>query len=147
MNTILCFLCLSIIGWICLFIGLAQSRRFRARTTVETCRVEGIIQGYEVEEKPWGRGPTAKCYHPVVCFTVDGHPYTATADFYYLEMRGQDHKHPPEGSAVILYINPSNPFRFHLEQEKDDKGMVRIGIYCIILAAVVSAVCALVFKW
>ena len=62
-------------------------------------------------------------------------------------MRGQDHKHPPEGSAVILYINPSNPFRFHLEQEKDDKGMVRIGIYCIILAAVVSAVCALVFKW
>jgi hypothetical protein len=61
-------------------------------------------------------------------------------------MRGHDPNRPPEGSAVILYINPSNPFRFHLEQEKDDKGMVRIGIYCIILAAVVSAVCALVLK-
>ena len=74
MNTILCFLCLSLIGWICLFIGLAQSRRFRARVAVETIRVEGIIQSYEVEEKPWGRGPTAKCYHPVVGFSVDGHP-------------------------------------------------------------------------
>lgn len=147
MNTILCFLCLSLIGWICLFIGFAQSRRFRARVAVETDRAEGIIQSYEVEEKPWGRGPTAKCYHPVVCFTVDGHPYTATADFYYLEMRGQATKRPPEGSAVILYFNPSNPFRFHLEQEKDDRGMVRIGIYCIILAAVVSAVCTLVLKW
>ena len=147
MNTILCFLCLSLIGWICLFIGLAQSRRFRARVAVETDRAEGIIQGYEVEERPWGRGPTAKCYHPVVSFTVDGHPYTATADFYYLEMRRQDPKRPPEGSPVVLYFSPSNPFRFHLEQEKDDRGMVRIGVYSIIVAAVVSAVCALVLKW
>ena len=37
-------LCLSLIGWICLFIRLAQSRRFRARVTVETCQAEGIIQ-------------------------------------------------------------------------------------------------------
>lgn len=46
-----------------------------------------------------------------------------------------------------MYFNPSNPFKFHLEQEKNDSGMVRIGIYCIILAAVLSAVCALVLKW
>ena len=68
MNAILCFLCLSLIGWICLFIWPAQSRSLRARVAVETDRAEGIIQGYEGEEKPWGRGPTAKCYHPVVCF-------------------------------------------------------------------------------
>ncbi len=44
MNTILCFLALSLIGWICLIIGLAQSRRFRARVAVETDHAEGIIQ-------------------------------------------------------------------------------------------------------
>lgn len=147
MNTIICFLCISLIGWICLFVGLVQSRRFRARAAVETSRAEGVIQGYEIEEKPWGRGPTARCYHPVVSFTVDGHPYTATADFYIIEMRGQEPTRPPEGSAVILHYDPSNPFKFHLEQEKDDPGMVRIGVYCILLAAVVSAVCALVLKW
>ena len=147
MNTIFCFLSFSAIGWICLFIGLSQSRRFRARVAVETIRAEGVIQSYEVEEKPWGRGPTAKCYHPIISFTVNGHPYTTTADFYYLEMRGQEPKRPPEGSAVVLYFNPSNPFKFHLEQEKDDWGMIRIGIYFIILATVVSAVCALFFRW
>ena len=90
MNTILCFLSLSLIGWICLFMGLSKSRHFKSRAAVETSRAEGIIQSYEVKEKPWGRGPTARCYHPVVSFTVDGHPYTATSDFYYLEMRGQE---------------------------------------------------------
>ena len=120
MNTILCFLSLSLIGWICLFMGLSKSRHFKSRAAVETSRAEGIIQSYEVKEKPWGRGPTARCYHPVVSFTVDGHPYTATSDFYYLEMRGQEPKRLPEGSDVVLYYNPSNPFKFHLELETDD---------------------------
>ena len=62
MNTILCFLSLSLIGWICLFMGLSKSRHFKSRAAVETSRAEGIIQSYEVKEKPWGRGPTAwKC--------------------------------------------------------------------------------------
>lgn len=147
LNTILCFLGFSLIGWICLVVGLAQSRRIRGKAAVETSRTEGTIQGYEIKEKPWGRGPTAKCYHPIVSFTIDGHPYTATADFYYMGLRGKELKRPPEGSAVVLYFNPSNPFKFHLEQETDDRGMVRIGVYCIILAAVLSVVCALVFKW
>ena len=147
MNTILCFLSLSLIGWICLFMGLSKSRHFKSRAAVETSRAEGIIQSYEVKEKPWGRGPTARCYHPVVSFTVDGHPYTATSDFYYLEMRGQEPQRLPEGSDVVLYYNPSNPFKFHLELETDDRGMERIGLYCIIFAAVVSAVCTVVLKW
>ena len=147
MNTILCFFSLSFIGWICLLAGLSKSRHFRARAADETSRAEGTIQGYEIKEKPWGRGPTAKCYHPVVSFTVDGHPYTATSDFYYLEMRGQEPKRLLEGSNVVLYYNQSNPFKFHLEQETDDRGMERIGLYCIVFAAVATTVCTLVFKW
>ena len=128
MNTILCFLCFSLVGWICLFAGLKRTNRFRARKALETSRAEGIIQGYEVKERPWGRGPTAKCYHPVVSFTVDGHQYTATSDFFYLEISGEAPKRPPEGNTVILYYNRSDPFEFHLEQETEDRGMERIGI-------------------
>ena len=147
MKTILCFLGFSLPGWICLFVGLAQSRRFRAKVAAETSRVEGVIQGYENKEKPWGRGATAKCYHPVVSFSVDSHPYTTTADFCYIELRGKELNLPLVGSSVVLYFNPSNPFKFHLEQETDDRSMIRIGVYCIILAAVMSVVCALVLRW
>ena len=147
MNTILCFLGLSLLGWICVFVGLAQSRRFRAKVAAETKRAEGIIQGYEIKEKPWGRGPTAKCYYPVVSYSVGSHPYTATADFYYIEMRGKELNRPLEGNSVVLYYNPSNPFKFHLEHETDERDMIRIGVYCIIFAAVVSVVCALLLKW
>lgn len=147
MNTILCFLCFSLVGWICLFAGLKSTKRFRAKAALETSRAEGIIQGYEVKERPWGRGPAAKCYHPIVSFTVDGHQYTATADFYYPDNREEEPKRPPEGNAVVLYYNPSNPFQFHLEQETEDRGMEWIGMYCIILAAVVTAVCTLLLKW
>lgn len=51
------------------------------------------------------------------------------------------------GERCHLVFQPFQPIQFHLEQETDDRGMVRIGKYCIILAAVVSAVCALVLKW
>ena len=147
MNTILCFLAFSLLGWICLFVGLARSRRFRAKLAAETGRAEGVIQGYEIREKPWGRGPVAKCYHPVVSFSVDGHPYTATADFYYIGLRGEESNRPPEGSGVVLYFNPSNPFRFHLEQETDDRSMIRIGVYLIVLAAVAAIACALILAY
>ena len=60
-----------------------------------------------------------------------------------MEIRGEEPGRPPEGNTVIRYYNRSNPFKFHLEQEAEDRGMERIGMYRIILAAVASAVCIL----
>lgn len=60
-----------------------------------------------------------------------------------MEIRGEEPRLAPEGNTVIVYYNRSNPFKFHLEQVMEDRGMERIGMYRIILAAVASAVCIL----
>lgn len=60
-----------------------------------------------------------------------------------MEIRGEEPGRPPEENIVILYYNQYNAFKFHLEQEAEDRGMERIGMYRIILAAVVCAVCIL----
>lgn len=148
MKLLLCVLCLGLPGWVCLIRGLVQSRRFKARAGIESARAEGVVTGYETEQKAWGRGVTT-VYHPVVRFVVDAHEYETVADFYYVELRDEAPTRPPEGSRVAIYYNPANPFRFHLEQEQSDagRGLIRIGLYAVAFAAVVSAVAAVVLKW
>lgn len=150
MKTVLCFLGFSLLGWICLLLGLRDDRRRRARMAKETLRTEGVVTGYETKPMSWGRGATTTAYYPVVSFTAFGRAYEATADDYFLPpLIEGDLKRPPEGSAVTLYCDPDNPMRFHLEQagEARGEGMIRIGKYIIAFALVVTVFCAVVLKW
>lgn len=148
MKTILGILCLGLPGWVCLIWGFVKARRFRRRIEAESARAEGIITGYETEQQAWGRGVTT-VYHPVVCFSVDSREYRAAAEFGCVELRNEAPRRPLEGSRVVLYYSPSNPFRFHLEQERTDagRGLIRIGLYVVAFAAVVSVFAAVVLKW
>ena len=150
MKTILCFLLFSLIGWICLFLGIRNTRRYKARAAAENVRAEGVIEGYETKPMSWGRGRTTTAFYPIVAFTVDSRAYRATADYYYLPpLLEGDAERPPEGSGVVLYYNPANPFKFHLEQDRNARGegYIRIGKYIIAIAAVVSLFCGLALKW
>ena len=150
MRTILCFVALSLTGWICLFIGLAKTRRYREKTAAETARAVGVIIGYEEGQKSAGRGRVATVYYPVVRFSVNSHEYTSTSSRYCSEPLIEGEKgRPPEGSEAVLYYNPANPFKFHLEQDLNDEGegMVRIAKFIIAASAVLSVAMGFFMKW
>ena len=142
MKTILCFLALSILGWIPLFMGLHRSRVTRRKNASETARAEGIITGYETKQKPGGRGRMFTAYYPIVSFTVDSREFTGVSEQYFVDPLLENEKEKPMvGSTIALFYDPNNPASFHLDTNQDDKGLIRIGLYIIGFAAAVSVVC------
>ncbi len=148
MKIVLCFLCFSLCGWIWMATESVKLRRFRAKTKSETARAGGIITGYESKMINWGRSQV-KAYFPVVRFSAGAEEYTVTSQKYYPELRNFPVERPEVGSGVVLFYDPADPAKIHLEIEEQERagGNFRLGWIIIGVSAVLSIVVGLVMKW
>ena len=143
MKTLVLFMGLSLCGWVSLIYGVLRARWFRRKLDRETEEGEAKILSYKMKYVSEGKNRYRKGYFPRLSFRVNGAE---------VEVQSKEELKPeeyPVGSAVRLWFDPYEPRHLHMTEDDNDlgHGMMRIGWFFIIGAAVLTVVISLVMGW
>ena len=143
MMTLELFLGLSLCGWVALIYGVLRARWFRRKLERETEEGEAKILSYKVKQVSEGRYRYRKGYFPRLSFRVNGEDVEIQAKE---ELKPEEY---PVGSTVRLWFDPYDPRHLHITEDDNDlgHGMMRIGWFLIIGAAVVTVIISLCMGW
>ena len=143
MKTLLLFFCLGSMGFMSIIYGLLRAHWFRRKLDRETEETEARILSYKVKRVTEGKYRYRNGYFPLLSFHANGGE---------VEIQSKEELKPeeyPVGSTVRLWFDPYDPRHLHITEDDNDlgHGMMRIGWFLIIGAAVLTVIISLCMGW
>ncbi len=129
---LLVFALWSAVGWLFVWLGASNLRRYRAKEARETERTTALIADYK-EVQRLSRGRSYISHYPILRYIAsDGTEYEAQDDFTLEPERY------PAGTVLELFYDPTRPEDYHLAitpgTPKNARFQLRLGIIWVLVA-------------